>query len=112
MSDVLPAIQSHLQDLAAGKVPAREKPTALQHGLLRGARDEIEQLQNIKLHAKQLCECMTYDSMMGCKFLLSEAIARYEAGTTKVCGTCGDPTCDGNHYDLGQIETEADSNNG
>ena len=45
MSDILSAIDARLRALAAGEVPAREKPCAHDHGLLRVARDEIARLR-------------------------------------------------------------------
>ena len=48
MADVLPAIRAYLEDLAAGSVVPREKPTALQHGLLTAAATEIERLREIE----------------------------------------------------------------
>ena len=45
MSLCAKAIKSHLDDLEAGTVPARERPTALQHGMLRTAVQDIEYWQ-------------------------------------------------------------------
>lgn len=85
---MLHAIKTHLAELEAGTVPARDKPTALQHGLLRMAVDEIERLRAAPAHtADEVAGDMLRAAWSGNHTCTPDIYV--EATGNHLCGNCG-----------------------